>query len=267
MENTQFYKGVIDAPGCVSNGWNLIKPNYWMYFGIGVLVVLSPLILSCIPCLNILLVGPLSAVLTAGIYYVLLRDMRGEPVEFSMMFKGFENLVPILVVGVIQAIPSMIFQALQWALDLGRLAAQLSRGARGNGNFFQSEEAGIAITAGLIAISIVVAILIIIFSIAWAITFEFAIPLVIEQNLGPIEAIKLSARAGWSNIGGLIVLMLIEGLIVIAGFLAICIGMFFVFPVVFAAKAFAYRQVFPLLNQTFQTVPPPNQHGGFAQGM
>lgn len=258
MENTQFYKGVIDAPGCVSNGWNLIKPNYWMYFGIGVLVVLSPLILSCIPCLNILLVGPLSAVLTAGIYYVLLRDMRGEPVEFSMMFKGFENLVPILVVGVIQAIPSMIFQALQWALDLGRLAAQLSRGARGNGNFFQSEEAGIAITAGLIALSIAVAIVIIIFSIAWAITFEFAIPLVIEHKMAPIEAIKLSAKAGWGNFGGLLFLMLLEVLMVIAGVFAACIGFLFVIPLVFAARAFAYRQVFPLLNQTFQTVPPPD---------
>lgn len=91
MQNTQFYKSVIDAPGCVSNGWNLVKPNYWMYFGIGVLVILSSLVLSCIPCLNILLVGPVGAVLTAGVYFLVLRDMRGEPVEFSMMFKGFET--------------------------------------------------------------------------------------------------------------------------------------------------------------------------------
>ncbi len=258
MQNIQFYKSVIDAPGCISNGWNLIKPNYWMYFGMGVLAVLSPLIISCIPCLNIVLVGPLSAVLSAGIYYVLLRDMRGEPVEFAMMFKGFENLVPLLIVGVIQAIPSMIFQVLQWVLDLGRIAAQIARGVRGDGNFYQNDETAIAITAGLIAISIVVAVFILLFSIAWAITFEFAIPLVIEHKMAPIEAIKLSAKAGWGNFGGLLFLMLLEVLMVIAGVFAACIGFLFVIPLVFAARAFAYRQVFPLLNQTFQTVPPPD---------
>lgn len=177
-------------------------------------------------------------------------------------------MVPLLVVGVIQAVPSMVFQTLQWALDLGRLAEQLSRGARVDGNFFQSDETKIAITGGLIALSLVVALIIIIFSIAWAITFEFAIPLVVEHNMGPIEAIKLSAKAGWNNVGGLIVLMLLEGLMIIAGVFAICIGIFFVFPIVFAARAFAYRQVFPLLNQTFQTVPPPDNYAGnFGQGM
>ena len=35
----------------------------------------------------------------AGMYYVMLRNMRGESVEFGMMFKGFEKFVPLMVIG------------------------------------------------------------------------------------------------------------------------------------------------------------------------
>jgi len=56
MSNIQFIPGAIDAGGCISNGWNLIKPNYWMYFGI---TVLAMVLLACIPCLNFCLSGPL----------------------------------------------------------------------------------------------------------------------------------------------------------------------------------------------------------------
>lgn len=269
MTNIQFYKGVIDAPGCISNGWNLLKQNYWMYFGICLLSAFAIIILSCIPCLNILVTGLVNAPLIAGIYYVLLREMRGEPVEFGMMFKGFEKFVPVMVVGFIQAIPSIIFTILQWALDLGRLAAQISQGARRRGDFYQADETDIAIAGGLIALYIVVAVIFFIFSIAWYITFAFALPLVMEHDISPIDAIKLSAKAGWANVGGLIVLMILNGLMLIAGVFVFCIGIFFVLPLYYASCAFAYRQVFPMLGQEPQTVPSPpgNYAGNFGQGM
>lgn len=266
MQNIQFYKGVIDATGCISNGWNLLKPNYWLYFGICLVATLAMIVLSCIPCLNLLLGGLVNAPLIAGIYYVLLREMRGEPVEFGMMFKGYEKFVPVMVVGFIQSIPAVIFTILQWALDLGRLAAQIYSGGRRGGNFYQ-DETDIAIAGGLIALYIVVAVFFILFGIAWQITFAFALPLVIEHNISPIDAIKLSARAGWGNAGGLIILMILTALIGIAGFLVICFGLFFVIPLVYASYAFAYRQVFPMLGQAPQAAPPPGNYGGsFGQG-
>jgi hypothetical protein len=264
MQNIQFYKGVIDATGCISNGWNLLKPNYWLYFGICILATVAMMFLSCIPCLNLLMGGLVNAPLVAGIYYVLLREMRGEPVEFGMMFKGYEKFVPVMVVGFIQSIPGVIFTILQWALDLGRLAAQISSGARrGGGNFYQQGDGtDIAIAGGLLALYIVVGVFFFIFGIAWYITFAFALPLVIEHNISPIEAIKLSARAGWGNVGGLIVLLILSILMILAGVIALCFGVFFVVPLYYAAYAFAYRQVFPMLGQAPQTVPPPGSYGG-----
>ncbi len=261
MNNIQYYGGAIDATGCISNGWNLIKPNYWMYFGIGLLTMLM---ISCIPCLNVLLLGPVNA----GVYYILLRDMRGEPVDFGMMFKGFEKIIPTLVVGVLQSVPGIIWQVVNTAADLTNILLQIGRGASG-GTFFQSGGTDVAIASGLLAIYIVMGVLFFLFSIAWAITFAFALPLVMEHDISPVEAIKLSARAGWSNVGGIIVISILMVLMSIVGVLALCVGIFFLIPVFYAAWAFAYRQVFPSTDAPFNSSPPlPQEYGGsFGRGM
>lgn len=266
MTNIQYYKGAIDATGCISNGWNLVSTNYGLYLGICVVATLTMMFLSCIPCLNILVIGLVNAPLIAGIYYVLLRDMRGEPIDFGMMFKGFEKFVPVMIVGFIQAVPTIIFTILQYALDLTRLATQiLGQQGIGRGDFYQSPDGTeIAIAGGLLAVYIVVIVAYFIIAIAWYITFAFALPLVVEHNIGAIEAIQLSAKAGWGNVGGLILLAILGGLIALAGIIALCIGIFFVIPIIYAAQAFAYRQVFPSINPptTYNTPPPPGEYGG-----
>ena len=84
MTNIQFQSGAINAGDCVSNAWNLVKQNFGMYLGIAIIAMI---LAGCIPCVSLFLVGPV----IAGVYYVVLREMRGEPVEFGMMFKGLRN--------------------------------------------------------------------------------------------------------------------------------------------------------------------------------
>jgi uncharacterized membrane protein len=106
--------------------------------------------------------------------------------------------------------------------------------------------------------------------IIWTVAFQFAIPLVMEHNLGAMDAIKLSARAGLSNVGGIIVLYILCGLVGLLGLLALCLGYFVAVPVMYAAFAFAYRQVFPaLFEKKFDTSPPPpGAYGtGFGSGV
>ena len=98
--------------------------------------------------------------------------------------------------------------------------------------------------------------------------FFFAIPLILERDLGVFDAIKFSAKAAFSNLGGLIVLMILGGLVGILGVLALCLGIFVAIPVIYAANAFAYRQVFPLIEQNFNLAPPPpTEYGNFGSGM
>lgn len=259
----QFLTGAIDAGECVSKAWEQVKANYGMYLGV---VVVALLLTGCIPCLNLFLIGPIMG----GIFYLALRDMRREPVEFGMMFKGFEKFVPLMVIGLIQAIPGIIAQIVQITFRLGALGLN-SRGRRGDLDFYQSSaNPDFAIATGLLVIILIITLVFVIFALVWWAIFFFAIPLAFEHDLGPVDAIKLSARAALGNIGGLIVLLIFEILIGILGTLMCGIGVIFIsVPIIYVANAFVYRQVFPDVNPQFNmTPPPPASYGSnFGQGM
>jgi uncharacterized membrane protein len=237
MSNIPFNRSAIDAGECVSSGWNLVKPNYWMYFGI---TLIALLLISCVPCINFLLIGPVSV----GVYYVMLRGMRGEPVDLGMMFKGFEKFVPAMVVGLIQGLPGIIWTVLDYGINIARLiSGGFDKGS--SGTFYRPEIFDNPLMAGLSVLYVGMALLFAGISIVWGLTFVFAPAIMAEHDLGPLEVLKLSARAALSNIGGLILLVLLQILLAILGVVALCIGVFFVVPVLYAATAVAYRQVFP----------------------
>lgn len=251
MEHIKFYKGAISAGDCISNAWNLVTQNLGMYLGISIVALI---LAGCIPCVSLFLVGPIFC----GIYYVCLRDMNGEPVEFGMMFRGFDVFVPAMVVGIIQSIPEMFGQGLRFSANFAEIFV-----GSGSSDQFQSDETRIALAGGLMALFIVVGLAIFLMAIILRISLFFAFPLIIEHKLGAVDAMKLSARAGWSNLGGLILLFILEIFVAIIGFLACIVGIFVAMPVIYAASAFAYRQVFPKFENNFQNVPPPpNVYGG-----
>ena len=262
MTNPQYIKGAIDASGCISNAWEMIKPNYWLFFGIS---LLTYVLIACIPCLNVILVGPVMG----GVYFTAFRAMRGEPVDFGMMFKGFERFVPLMVVGLVQSVPGIIYQGFDISIRIGGSGLDTIMQGRSGGS---GDGGDLAIAGGFLAVIIVVGLLLMIFSIVWAISFAFAIPILVEnEDMGPIDALKLSARAAWSNVGGIIVLAILGFLLAFVGVLALCIGVFFVMPVLFVAWAFAYRQVFPDLGppSAYRYEPPSPEayQGSFGQGL
>jgi len=235
----QFQPGAVDAQGCVANAWKVVTNKFWMYVGVGILVVI---LIGLIPLANIFLFGPVMG----GFCYLVLRDMRGEPVEFGMMFKGFEKFVPLMVAGIVQSIPGIIYQAIKLASDVSTIAGSMSNGS-GSADFFQSETTGAAAAAGVTLLSGTVIMGFGLIGIAWNLAFSFAIPLIVENEISIGDALKTSINAAVENIGGLLLLLLIECGVVILGLLAICLGIFVAIPVIYAANVFAYRMVFPLL--------------------
>ena len=85
----------------------------------------------------------------------------------------------------------------------------------------------------------------------------FTFPLIIDRNLSAVEAIKTSARAVLKNMGGIIGLLGVSFVISIVGYLALCVGLYFVIPIIVAGFAVAYRKVFPNLNASNANNPPP----------
>lgn len=261
MRYPEFNAGAIDAGACISNAWNMLKANYGMYLGIALIAII---LTGCIPCLNVVIAGPIMG----GVFLVALRDMRGAPVDFGMMFKGLDKFVPLMIIGLIQAIPGIISQVIQYGVQFADIGMRGSRGS-GSTSFFQASSSELfALSSGIIFLIVVLTFGFMIFAFIWWAVFFFAIPLVMEHGLSPTEAIKLSARAAMANIGGLLVLLIFQILIGILGMLLLCVGMFLIsIPVVYLANAFAYRQVFPWIEQQMNMAPPDPSQYGFGGGM
>ena len=215
MNNIEITEGALDATACIGNAWEAIKPNYGLFLGMTVVMILCLIALGCIPVVGFVLAGPL----TCGIYFASLRQLRGQPVEFGMVFKGFEFFVPAIITGLIVSAPYIVNQI----IDLGGMFATFGALASGDA---AAIEAASAANTGLTLIRFGLAIV----GLAMALLFLFAYPLVIDRNLPAIEALKLSFSGVTKNLGGVIVLVILEGLISIAGFFALCIGIFFVLP-------------------------------------
>jgi hypothetical protein len=256
MNHIAFNRGAINASDCIGSGWNLVKQNYGLFLGISLVALL---LVACVPCVNVFIAGPI----TCGVYYCFLKEMRGEPTALGEMFKGFDNFVPTMVVGIIAAIPEIIGQGVRLSANLADLGIK-SAGSGSSGDFFQlGGEQQTILAGGLLVFIIVVGTALFLASIALRISLYFALPLIMEHKLGAVDAMKLSARAAWANIGGIILLSILEFLVALGGVLMLCVGIFLVMPIIYAANAFAYRQVFPYNGQNFQTAPPlPNVYGG-----
>lgn len=262
--NIQFNRGAVDAGSAMSQAWEMVKANYGIFLGVSlVALVLS----GCIPCVSLFIMGPV----LAGVYFFSLKLYGGEPVEFGDMFKGFEKFLPLMVIGIVQSIPEIIGQGLRFAVNIGQIGLDSSRGGR-NGQFFQSAGdpnifAGVA--AGVLIIVMIVAVAFILFAIVWRFLLFFAVPLAFEHDLGAVDAMKLSSKAAMANVGGVIVLFIFELLVAILGMIMCGIGLLLVsIPIIYAANAIAYRMVFPKMggdNFNYNPPPPTAYEGGFGQ--
>lgn len=91
--------------------------------------------------------------------------------------------------------------------------------------------------------------LLIIPGIIWAIKFQFYTYLIVEKNLGPIEALKKSWEVTHGVKWNLFLFGVLLGLINILGFLALIVGLFVSIPTTMLAQAFIFRKLSALSSQ------------------
>jgi uncharacterized membrane protein len=87
----------------------------------------------------------------------------------------------------------------------------------------------------------------------------FAYPLIVEYKLSEIAAFKLSAKAVWKNLGGIIGFVALEVVMAIIGYALCLVGVYLMIPIMFAGALVAYRKVFPPsnnLNNFPSNIPP-----------
>ena len=240
-DNIQFRTGVIKPMECVKEGWALIKDQYWLFLGI---VVVGMLVGGAVP---IVLIGPMMV----GIYLCLFRRMRGEPVEFGNLFKGFDYFAQSLIAALIQMIPMVILIVPFYIIMFVFMMTSMPRGGRMD----PDESARFMFTffgLELVFVTVIVAVAIVV-----NIFFMFAFPLIADRGLSGLDAVKLSIKAGKANFGGILLLLLLNAGLGFLGVLACYVGVFFIMPISLASHAVAFRRVFPEGLQNFASPPPP----------
>jgi uncharacterized membrane protein len=231
----EFRSGVVAPVECLKEGWQLIKDQYWLFLG---LTLVAMLIGGAVP---VVLIGAM----TCGLYLCLFAKMRGEPVEFAMLFKGFDYFVQGLVAAAIQTLPVILIMAVGQVIFVAftMIIMPTRRG----------DAMPVVFWFGLVVFVLVAMIV----SLAIHALFLFAYPLIVDRQLNGLDAIKLSYRAALQNLSGIIGLILLMAGLGILGVLACYIGVFFVMPISFGAYAVAYRRVFPETGSLGGPAPPP----------
>lgn len=223
---------------CLKTGLNLIKGQYWLFVGI---TAVGVIIGSVVP-LGILM-GPMMC----GLYLALFQTRRGQPIEFGVLFKGFDYFGDSVVATLLHMIPIVVVFVPSYLLFYVGLFVMMGQ---------QRGEPSSGAMLGFFGFFAVFWLVMIVLLVVVSVVFTFAYPLIVDRRLSGVEAVKLSIKAAMANFWRLLGLLMITGLMSFVGVLFCYVGAFFVMPISFAAIATAYEQVFGL-GEFQPNLPPP----------
>jgi hypothetical protein len=241
FNQVEFKRNAVDPVECIKAGWNLIRSQYWLFVG---MTVVGIIIGSVVP-LGILM-GPMMC----GIYLALFQTRRGQPIEFGILFKGFDYFGDAVIATLLHMIPIFVIIVPSYLLFYVGMFATLAASSGGNG------EPNPAALLGFIGFMVIFWLVVMVVLIVLSVIFTFAYPLIVDRRMSGLEAVKLSIRAAFANFWRLLGMLLLTGLLTFVGVLFCYVGAFLVMPVSFAAIAMAYEQVFGL-GELQPNLPPP----------
>jgi hypothetical protein len=208
----------IDIGGCIKRAWNLWKANF------GLMVVVN-LVVG-------LLLGGIGALISLAV-----RVPIGFHTTAGAVAGFVANTLWCFVVA--GALMGGLF-AFNLKLIRGQPAGFADAFA-GFGKSFVALTATYIVTILLIYLGLALCLIPGIYlGIAWV----FALPLVIDRNLGFWEAMELSRKVVAKNWWMVFALVLLAGLVGAAGIVACCIGVLFTAPLTYAVLMYAYEDIF-----------------------
>ncbi len=246
----------LSATSCVSRGWAIVKANFWLCVGATFLVYLVVAAAGMVPLGGLIVQGPLFG----GLYWMILKLIRGEPAAVGDAFQGFNRGWGQLVgVTLVSGLLALVCLLPGMFVFIGAVAS--AKGA--------DPQVGLLVTGGVLGfVGMLVAVYL---TVAWV----FALPLVADKLIPFWPAMKLSRRIvgmHWWQVFGVIFLsgmlmfgfMLVgvgilvaiiaaaaasdnSGLAVSLGLLVglvMAFGFFTLLPLMFAALSVAYEDIF-----------------------
>ncbi len=240
METEEFEIGVIRPVECFKEGWRIIGPHYWILFAISIVGAFVAGMTMYI----------LLGAATCGIFYCFFHVIDGNQPEFEGLMKGFKYFKPSLPVMIVIVVPMIaVFSLIYIPFIISSVMGSK-----------MSDDELVSMLMGTMAVELVVATIMV----CLHTLLMFSFPLIVDRNLSGWPAMKLSARAVWNNKSGVAGLWAMSFVICLAGYLLLCVGIYFAIPVIIAGNIVAYRKVFPAPNASGSFPPPPGTYPGLS---
>jgi uncharacterized membrane protein len=239
MTETPFKRGAVSPVEAIQESWRRIRDQYWLLVGITLVAIL----LGSAAPLG-LLMGPMMC----GMYLSARERLLGRQVRFEDVFKGFEApvLVPSIVATLI--IMGVTFVLMGLFVVVGAIVFLVIGAASFTALFGMNqspgEAAGPAAGVALVVVLGGAFLLWLGLTLFISLLFAFTYPLIADRHLRAVDALKLSMKASFANIGGLIGLHLLTMALGLAGVCVCYVGAFLVMPISVGAFMVAYERVF-----------------------
>ena len=295
----EYKSSAVSPTESISQGWNIIKDNYWLFFGMNFVFFLIIFIVSIV-------LGLINNGITFGISAVLGIATQGSgdigqgaatvaPQFISTFISLFTNIIVVTCSGILfcgiykalartvsgekpdfgdlfsgfdKVMPCFIFaiamSAVQFIIAVIILGIGLAIGisAIGTGMVTADGQLNPAIFGGLLVFFLVVLLFSLIANLIIGVLTSFVYPLISNSEMSGGKALMLSARSGFSNFIGLTFLLVLLGLMAFGGALVCFVGVLFVVPIISASIFAAFQSVFGGIQDNRQHTPPaPPQFG------
>jgi uncharacterized membrane protein len=244
----------LDIGGCISRAWSLTTSRFGQLF-VPVLIYFLiefafgafgkiPFIGPLFSIANLFVGGPLMA----GVLYIFILNLRGQPTELGVMFEGFRRGYWQLFLGYL--VPSLVYLACMLPfliIYFVKVIPVLGQFQHGNTNpaDFQNNLPAIMATLKSVFIGSLPVFCICVIPVMYlSVNWQFTLPLVIDKRIDFWTAMKTSwkmVHQHWWSVFGVVVVI---GLINIAGLIACCVGLLFTVPLGFAALMYVYETIF-----------------------
>ncbi len=286
--------GAIRAVDSINRGFEIIKQGYWTYvgmcfvawviifvigavfgmingaigtflsaaLGLGVgtaggtasmaATIAPQLITQVIGIFFNIIVLTIVGVFGCGIYNAMSNDEQTGIADFGLLFSGFPKVMQCLTFAVIGSLVQFIIGMV--VLIVG---AVMGVGAVFGGMIQPGREPDPSVLGALLTGIIAVALVMMVLNLIYNLLTTFVYPIIADTEVSGIEAVLLSAKGALRNLGGLILLQILLGLMMFGGALMCLVGIIFVGPIIYAANYAAFRSVFPSERQLRNDMPPP----------
>lgn len=216
-------------------GWDLFKQDYGTWFIIFLVFIALSIVLSLIPMVGSLILAVISPALIAGYMYAASELEKGNDINVGYLFQGIkdtERRNKLLMLGGLYVLAQFLMMAVMVSLVGGN--AMMAEGAPGE--FDPDTMMTFGMGLSMLLVFLIGAIIMM--------GLIYATPLIMLDNLSPVESIKASYSAGLKNILPLLVFGIVYILLAIVAAIPFGLGFLVLIPVSILALYCSYKSMF-----------------------